>query len=321
MPSRKKHRFSIVVPVYFNEPNLPETIPALLGLAQRLTDCELELVLVDDGSGDRSVEIIRQHQRRFPEKISLVRLTRNFGSMAAIQAGLSVANGHCVGIISADLQDPPELFVEMMAHWKRGAKVVLASRKSREDGLGGRILAGVYYRLLNLFAFKDYPQGGFDFCLVDRQVVRDLVRIEEKNTNIMSLIFWLGYTPVVLPYERRKRRHGRSHWTILKRIKLFIDSFVSFSYVPIRIITAIGFITAAVAGTYSAFILYYWLRHDHPVQGFTTLAVFIALSFGMQMTMLGILGEYLWRTLDETRKRPPYVIDEIASATIKKESR
>ncbi|MFH2203141.1 MAG: glycosyltransferase family 2 protein [Elusimicrobiota bacterium] len=311
MTATKKYRFSIVVPVYHNELNLPETIPALLNLAKEAPGCELDLVLVDDGSGDRSVEVIREHQKKFPGAITLVRLTRNFGSMAAIQAGLTAAAGDCVGMISADLQDPPELFLKMLAQWRDGVKVILATRQTRDESFGKTIFADIYYFLMRRFALSRYPKGGFDFCLVDRQVVEDLKRIAEKNTNVMSLIFWLGYQPVIMPYSRKKRTHGKSRWTFMKRVKLFIDSFVSFSYAPIRLITTVGFITAAAAIVYSAFILYYRLIHAHPVQGFTTLAVLIALSFGMQMMVLGILGEYLWRALDETRKRPPYVIDEI----------
>ncbi len=314
LTAKKTTRFSIVVPVYYNEPNLPETIPTLLGLAEKLPGCSIELVLVDDGSKDRSVEVIRSHQKRFPGAITLVRLTRNFGSMAAIHAGLTVASGDCVGIISADLQDPPELFLKMFSHWQAGAKITLATRQSRDEWFGRRVFAGLYYSLMKTFALAGYPRGGFDFCLIDRQVVKDLIDISEKNTNIMSLIYWLGYSPVVLPYRRRTRAKGKSRWTLMKKVKLFIDSFVSFSYVPIRLITFSGFLIACLAAAYSAFVIYYRWQYAHPVQGFTTLAILIALSFGVQMMALGILGEYLWRTLDETRKRPHFVIDEVCPA-------
>ena len=225
---------SIVVPVYFNAMNLPDTIPQLLSLESQAHGLTLELVFVDDGSGDDSLAVLRSFQAQHPERIRIVKLTRNFGSMAAILAGLTVARGDCVGMIAADLQDPPELFLDMLAHWRAGSKAVFAVRTDREDSASQRLFARAYYSLIRRFALRDYPAGGFDFFLVDRQVVRDMVRIGEKNTNLMSLIFWLGYRPVMLPYVRRAREKGKSRWTLAKKIKLFIDSFVAFSYVPIR---------------------------------------------------------------------------------------
>jgi glycosyltransferase involved in cell wall biosynthesis len=302
---------SIVVPVYFNAMNLADTIPQLLALEARAEGLSLELVFVDDGSGDDSLSVLRSFQAQDPDRIRIVKLTRNFGSMAAILAGLTIARGDCVGMIAADLQDPPELFLEMVAHWRAGSKAVFAVRADREDSASQRLFARAYYSLIRRFALMDYPPGGFDFFLVDRQVVQDMVRISEKNTNLMSLIFWLGYRPVMLPYVRRARTKGRSRWTLSKKIKLFIDSFVAFSYVPIRFLSATGLLVATTAFAYGAYVFYAWLINDIPVRGFAPVILVLAFTAGIQMTMLGVLGEYLWRTLDETRRRPSFVIDEI----------
>lgn len=304
-------RLSIVVPIYYNEPNIPDTIPQLLALEPRLDGMQLELVLVDDGSGDRSLELLREWQRREPTRIRVVKLTRNFGSMAAIQAGMTRATGDCVGMIAADLQDPPELFLEMLGHWRRGSKVVLAVRSDREESSMQRFFSGTYYALLRRFALAGYPSGGFDFFLVDRQVVEEVGRIDEKNTNLMSLIFWLGHHPVMLPYVRRQRRKGKSRWTLGKKVKLFIDSFVAFSYAPIRIVSLTGLLVAATAFLYGAYVLYSWAAHDIPVKGYAPTVILLALTSGIQMLMLGVLGEYLWRALDEIRRRPSYVIDDV----------
>lgn len=306
--------FSIVVPIYFNEENIPDTVPELLKLQQALPGYQLELVFVDDGSGDGSLAALRAFQTRYPSVITVVKLTRNFGSMAAIQAGLLHARGACTGMITADLQDPPELFVEMVRHWERGVKAIFAVRKGREEGLLQRFFANSYYALLRKFALPNYPSGGFDFFVIDRQVLQDVNAIREKNTNLMSLIFWLGFQPVVLPYVRRARQKGSSRWTITKKIKLFIDSFVAFSYVPIRLLSAIGLFTALSAFAYAAWVVYFWAVHGIPVKGYAPTVILIALTSGLQMLMLGILGEYLWRTLDETRRRPIFVIDEITPA-------
>jgi polyisoprenyl-phosphate glycosyltransferase len=304
-------RLSIIVPVYYNELNLPETIPHLRALAGSLPGYELELVCVDDGSKDASLRLLEEHQAQGPGGMTIVKLTRNFGTMGALQAGLMHATGDCVGMISADLQDPPELFLEMVRRWEQGNKVVLAVRADRDEPLSQRLFANAYYALVRRFALPGYPEGGFDFFLVDRQVVLDLNRICEKNTNLMSLIFWLGYRPVLLPYVRRAREKGHSRWTLSKKIKLFIDSFVAFSYVPIRFLSATGLLVASTAFVYGAYVFFAWLVQDIPVRGFAPIIIVLALTSGLQMTMLGVLGEYLWRTLDETRGRPAYVIDEV----------
>ncbi len=311
MGALRKKRVSIVVPVYFNEDNLPETCPALLALQDKLPDMSLELVFVEDGSGDKSYEILSEYQKQYPHSIKVVKLSRNFGSMAAVQAGMTVATGDCVGMMAADLQDPPELLLEMIEHWRRGAKTVLAVRQDREDSFWYKVFTGCFYTIIRRWAFRDYPSGGFDVCLIDRQLVDQLNAIHEKNTNIMSLIFWLGYRPVLIPYVRRRRTKGRSMWTFGKRVKLFADSLVAFTYVPIRLLTGVGILTSFCALGYIVFVLLARVLYGMPVQGFTTIVILIALTAGIQMMMLGVLGEYLWRTLDETRRRPLYVIDRV----------
>ncbi|MCC6499823.1 MAG: glycosyltransferase family 2 protein [Anaerolineales bacterium] len=305
------NKISIVVPVYFNEANLPDTIPQLLSLAEKLPGYSLELVFVDDGSGDRSLDLLLDFRSQNPEKIKVVKLTRNFGSMSAIQAGFTVATGDCVGMISADLQDPPEIFFDMIAHWEKGNKAVFAVRQDREDPVVQKSLSNLYYSFIRKFALADYPNGGFDFFLVDRQVIADLNHIREKNTNIMTLIYWLGYKPVMIPYIRRQRSKGRSRWTFAKKIKLFIDTFVAFSFFPIRILSLIGLLVAIGSFLYGAFVLFYWYFFGTEVRGWVPTILVLSFTSGIQMAMLGVLGEYLWRTLDEARNRPPFVIDAV----------
>jgi dolichol-phosphate mannosyltransferase len=306
-----RRRLSIVVPIYYNELNIPDTVPQLLALAPQLPGYELELVFVDDGSKDHSLALLLEQQRLHPESVKVVKLTRNFGAMSAVQAGLTVATGDCVGIIAADLQDPPELFLEMVAHWERGTKVVFAVRADREESASQKFFSNGYYALIRKFALAGYPPGGFDFFLVDRQVLDEVNRIREKNTNLMSLIFWLGYHPVMIPYVRRRRQKGKSRWTLAKKIKLFIDSFVAFSYAPIRFLSLTGLVFAVLGFAYAAVVFFDWLVNGIPVKGYAPIIIFVALTSGIQMLMLGVLGEYLWRALDETRRRPSFVVDEV----------
>jgi polyisoprenyl-phosphate glycosyltransferase len=313
--------FSIVIPVYYNELNLPDTIPQLLGLARELADYHLELVFVDDGSGDHSLDVLLDFQSQFPEIIKVVKLTRNFGSMAAIQAGLTVAKGDCIGMIAADLQDPPELFLDMVKHWEQGNKAVFAVREDREDPVMQKMLSNGYYSLIRKFAIHNYPNGGFDFFLIDRQVANQVNQIREKNTNLMALIFWLGFKPILIPYIRRNRKKGKSRWTFGKKIKLFIDTFVAFSYFPIQILSALGFLVALAAFLYGIFIFLHRIFFGVEVLGWVPTMVILTFTSGIQMTMLGILGEYLWRNLDETRHRPYYVIDEVFDASSQTEGK
>ena len=315
MSPNAKKKLSIVIPVYFNEPNLPDTIPHLLALGDELPDYNLELVFVEDGSRDRSLELLLDAWNQHPEQIKVVKLTRNFGTMAALQAGLTVASGDCVGVIAADLQDPPELFLEMVRHWEQGVKAIFAVRSDREESVVQKTFSNLYYALINRFAVPGYPPGGFDFFLVDRQVIDEVNKIREKNTNLMTLIFWLGYQAVFIPYVRRKRVKGNSRWTFGKKVKLFVDTFVSFSYFPIRLFSFLGIIYAVISFSYGAFIFISWLTFGIEVQGWVPMMLVLTFTAGLQMTLLGILGEYLWRTLDEARDRPLFVIDTVYSNT------
>ncbi|MBN2106983.1 MAG: glycosyltransferase family 2 protein [Deltaproteobacteria bacterium] len=303
--------FSIVVPIYFNELNIPHLIPRLQALQEKLPDYNLEFVFVDDGSGDDSYALLVEEQKK-DKRIRVIKLSRNFGAMSAIQAGLQYVTGDCAGIITADLQEPPELFLEMLAKWEQGNKVVMAFREGRQESKFQSFFSNTYYFLLDAFALKGYPKGGFDLVLVDRQIVNELQQISEKNTNIMSLIFWLGHDRSSISYIRQKREFGTSRWTLSKKIKLVIDSFVNFSYIPIRFISLVGFITALLSFSYGIFIFFLWFSaKGMPVRGWTSIIAIITFLLGLIMIMLGIIGEYLWRILDETRKRPSYIVDKV----------
>ncbi len=304
-------KFSIIIPIYYNEPNLPVTIPRLIEIGEEIKNYLFELIFVDDGSGDRSLEILLEFQAKHPEIIKVVKLSRNFGSMSAIQAGLEVSDADCVGMTTADLQDPPELFLEMLQHWENGVKAVFAVRQDRREPFLGKWLANLYYYFIKLFAVPEYPNGGFDFFLIDRQIVEEIVKIREKNTNLMTLIFWLGFKPIMIPYTRQARQLGKSRWTFKKKAKLFIDTFVSFSFFPIRLFSGIGFLVAISSFVYGLVVLVDWFLGGTIVRGWVPMMLVVTFTAGIQMSMLGILGEYLWRTLDEVRGRPSFVIDHI----------
>lgn len=302
--------FSIVVPVFQNEKDLEQTLPRLLALRSPLSAYDLELVFVDDGSRDASFQVLTNAASRHPETVKVVKLTRNFGQTAATQAGLQHASGACVGIISADLQEPCELFVEMVGEWERGARFVIGERRSREEAWWHRALSSIYW-LLARHAFPDYPRLGYDFCLLDRQVVDAVNRINEKNSSVFVLIYWLGWKPVRVPVDRRLRKLGRSQWSFWKKVSITADTLIGFTYLPSRFITAMGFLAAAFCLLYLVAALAMRYHYGVSPPGWMTVIGLLTLLGSMILFSLGIVSEYLFRILDEARKRPPYVVERV----------
>ncbi|MBQ6461085.1 glycosyltransferase family 2 protein [Candidatus Saccharibacteria bacterium] len=302
-------KLSIIVPVYYNEQNLDDLYASLNEIIFKKLDMDYELIMVDDGSGDNSYELMKKI-RNNDKRVKLVKLARNFGSHVALLAGLSHATGDCITCISADLQDPPENILEMLAKWKAGTKVVLAVRKDREESLFQKFFSNTYYRLMRRYALKDMPKGGFDSFLIDKKVASIICEMEEKNTSIMGQILWCGFKHEMIYYVRRKREKGKSRWTLSKKIKLFIDSFVSFSYVPIRFASIVGILAFVVSLVWIVVIVCTKLFVGIDTDGWTTLMAVLLLSSGLILSTLGIIGEYLWRIFDAVRNRPIYIIEE-----------
>jgi polyisoprenyl-phosphate glycosyltransferase len=304
-------RFSVVIPVFQNQPNLPDTIPRLLQLREALPRHEVELVFVDDGSTDGSLELLLRAQARDGADIRIVKLTRNFGQTPAIQAGLRYATGDCVGIISADLQEPCELFVDMVRAWERGAKYVIAERTERSEGRWHRAVSSIYWRLVQRFAFPDFPPLGYDFCVLDRQLVDAINGINEKNSSIFLLIYWLGYRPERLPMTRALRAKGRSQWSLLRKVGFTIDTLIAFTHLPARLITVFGLTMALACLAYLLVLLAQWALYQSAPPGWMTVVGLLSLIGSMILFSMGIVSEYLLRILDESRKRQPYVVDAV----------
>ena len=301
-------KVSVVVPVYFNEETLPTLIERLRDVAEQVPHCQLEMVFVDDGSRDRSFAVLREEAAR-DSRIRAIRLSRNFGSNIAILAGLAHADGDAVVVISADLQDPPEKIPEMVAAWRDGVDVVLAARESREDPWLSRTLANTFNILFRKLAFRDFPPGGFDFMLISRRVSQLLVEMEEKNSYIFGQVMWVGFERTVLYYNRAERAGGRSRWTVMRKVKYFIDAFSAFSYLPIRMASVLGFLLAIAGLGYAAVILALILLGGGFDMGHAAIVVTVLVGSGAQLVILGMIGEYLWRVLEESRRRPLYIVD------------
>lgn len=300
-------KISIIIPLYCNEHNIPVTYSKLQqDVLPFLAD--YELILVDDGSTDDSyMEALKLRDNN--DRIKVIKLSRNFGQHIAIYSGLEYMSGDCAIVISADLQDPPSLILEMFAKYTAGSKVVLAIRTGREESIMQKIFTAVYYKLMRKYAIKDMPLGGFDCFLIDRQVVQVLTKIEEKNTSLFAQILWMGFKRAEVHYTRQAREIGKSGWTFSKKFKLVIDSLLSFSYVPIRAISLIGLIDCIFSLSYAVYVVFQKFVFGASA-GWSSLMVAIMFTSGVQMLTLGIIGEYLWRNFDASRKRPLYVLDE-----------
>ena len=302
-------KVSIIVPVYFNELNLPALMDRLLALSSDNT-YEFEYIFIDDGSGDNSYAILQEFAAK-DSRIKVIKLSRNFGSFVASLAGIRNATGDCLTIISADLQDPPELILEMAKEWKSGYKVVLAVRKGRKDSVIVELTSSFFYWVMKKFVMSNMPPGGFDFFLIDKKVAQIVSRCQEKNTSLAGLILWLGFDRKLIHYNRAKRDLGKSMWTFRKRFKYFIDSITAFSYLPLRVASILGVAISIFGFLYIGYIFYLYFFIMIPPPGWSTIMVVILFVSGIQLIILGVIGEYLWRNFDETRKRPVYVVDEV----------
>ena len=302
---------SVVVPVYFNEGSLLELFGALQAVEGQLSELgmALELIFVDDGSGDASLQCLLEIKRQRPAT-KVVKLTRNFGAVQASKTGFRFVTGDCFLILAADLQDPPELIIAAARRWLAGAKYVLCARSGRRDSLVSRTFAALYYRLLRWVVVPGYPAGGYDLALMDKQLL-PFLRDSAKNINTPLFAYWLGFQPETIHYSRQRRRHGRSRWSFGRRVKFFLDSLLGFSIVPIRAISALGLLTAAVSMIYGVSVAANALLGRGSVPGFPTLVALLTFLLGLVLLTLGVIGEYIWRILDEVSRKPETVIDAI----------
>lgn len=305
------NKISIIIPCYYNEGNI-------LPLTAKLVDnekgfpagTEVEYVFVDDGSKDQTYQRLLDFHKQYPDKVKVVKLAGNVGSHNAVLAGMHYATGDCCCIIAADLQDPPELIPRLFSHWKKGVKLVIANRSDREEGFFKKLFASFYHKMMKRYALKNIPVNGFDVVLFDKQLQHEVVKISEKNSSQTYLFAWLQFDYVTISYTRLKREIGKSRWTFSKKVKLFIDAFVSFSFFPIRLITVLGIGLGIISFVYGIAIVIARLSGYIEVKGWAALMAVILLLSSFQMIALGIIGEYVWRTLDASRNRPNFVVDE-----------
>ncbi|MCI8699825.1 MAG: glycosyltransferase [Clostridia bacterium] len=301
---------SIVIPFLNEEDNIEELVNYLNENCKQ-AEFHAEVVFVDDGSTDNSIEVLKkQNFENFDAKI--VKLSKNYGSHNAIRAGIQNATNDICTFFSADLQEPFSVITRMYEKIQQGAQVVCAYKENVSIGKIEKLFSNSYSKLIKKYAVKDFPVEGANTLMFNGQAKEILNNNIEKNSSIMLQILDMGFKKEFIPYSLNARKNGKSKWTFSKRIKLFIDSFVNFSYMPIRAVSIIGIIMSVISVLIAIFTIIYkiFVNNQMPM-GYPTLLVVVLLGFGITNISLGIVAEYIWRILDSTRNRPAFIVDRV----------
>ena len=307
--SGRRDLISIVTPAFNEEENLShlaESLDATLGAC----DTEWEWIIVDDSSQDGTWRLAMELAAKF-ENIKCVRMARNSGSHVAWKCGLSECVGDAAVLMAADLQDPPELIEKLIDAWNNGAQAVFAIRKKRfGEKVSNLIFSGIYYWLVRrILRLNWISASGTDFILIDRRVVNTINRFTDRNVHLFALIAWMGFRQVEIPYDKQARSHGKSGWTFNKKIKLAVDTVIPFSYAPIRFMSLLGILCSVMGMIYAAFVFGLTIK-GIDIPGWASLMIIVLVMGGFTMTMLGVLGEYIWRIYDEVRNRPLNIFED-----------
>ena len=300
---------SIIIPFLNEEENIERLGIELIKLTELNPEISYEFLLVNDGSTDKSIPTIKS--AKFPLNTKVICLSQNFGSHAALRAGVMHAEGSFTTFLYADLQDPIEIIPAMFEKTIVGNEIIWAFRKNTDNSFFEKKFSKFYSSLMRKYVNKQYPEKGFDVVLFSKKVADLLNKDIEANSSIFLQILNMGFKHDFIEYQKKQRKAGKSKWTISKKIKLLIDSFVSFSYVPIRFVSIIGILFFIVGFGWSFYIVVRKIFFNDLATGWPALISILMIGFGLTNISLGIIAEYLWRTLDASRKRPVFIIDEI----------
>jgi glycosyltransferase involved in cell wall biosynthesis len=305
-----KSRLSIIIPFLNEEGNILRLVNELEVFFRQHSEFQYEIVFVDDGSTDQSVTLLKKVHFTFCTS-KIIRLSKNFGSHAALRAGIFHATGEYIGFMYADLQDPLELIIQLAQLCKNGNDIAWAVRNKTDNSFFERCFSRFYSYLMQKYAVPSYPSNGFDIVMFSRKVQEHINKSVESNSSIFLQILTLGFRQTTIKYNKQVRKSGKSKWTLSKKVKLFIDSFVAFSYLPIRMVTVAGIVFFLTGLLWSSYVIFRKLVFNNLASGWPTLVSVLLIGFGITNISMGIIAEYLWRTLDASRNRPVFIIDEI----------
>ena len=300
--------FTVVIPIYRNSENIDELMQALDRLAEGMAG-DMDAIFVVDGSPDDSYQKLSKalDGRRFSSQ--LLSLSRNYGSFSAIRAGLAHAHGQAMGVMAADLQEPPELMLEFRKKLlEEGFDVAVGVRESRKDSPFTNFSSTVFWRLYRRYVSKEMPVGGVDIFACTSQVRDELLRLSENRSSLVAQLFWIGFRRAEVKYGRLARNHGVSGWTFVKKFNYLLDSVFAFSELPVRLLTRIGLLGMAISTFWAGVVLYAKLTAHIPIPGYSATMLVITFFGALNCFGLGVIGEYVWRAFENTKGRPNYIV-------------
>jgi len=301
-------KYSVVIPVYRNEESIPRLLDALTDISRSL-DEPAEVVFVVDGSPDGSFTLLNQAIDSLDFPAQLLAHSRNFGSYPAIRSGLQVARGQFLGVMAADLQEPPELMTAFLTALAADeCDVAVGTRTGRNDPFFTRLSSGIFWRLYRRFVIRDMPTGGVDVFGCNRAFRDQLLQLEESRSSLIALIFWMGFRRKLVGYERQERQEGRSSWTLAKRIDYMMDSVFAFTDLPIRLVTRIGLIGSLGAAALGVCVAAARLSGMIEVPGYAATMLVVLFLGALNLLALGLVGTYAWRTYENTKRRPTAIV-------------
>jgi glycosyltransferase involved in cell wall biosynthesis len=301
---------SIIIPLFNEAEGIPVLVKSLNDFFENKHETSIEIIFVNDGSTDDSFNVL-QKQKFVNYSVQLISFSKNFGSHAALRAGILYAKMEFITFMYADLQDPLELISQMYEKALTGFDIVWANRNETQNSLFETLFSRAYAKLMQRFAFSNFPEKGFDIVFFNGKLKKELDNNIESNSNIFLQILGMGFSQTNVLYNKKERKIGKSKWTISKKIKMLIDSFVAFSYAPIRLVSIVGFLFFIFGIIWTVYIVSRKLIFNDLETGWPMLTSILLLGFGITNIGLGIIAEYLWRTLDASRKRPVFIIDEV----------
>jgi len=302
--------YSLIIPVYKNEDNIPPLIEALTELSKQFD--KFEVIFVDDGSPDASGRILLNLQPDLPFDSSVVFHSRNFGSFIAVRTGMEYAIGKYIAVMAADLQEPPELVVDMFNLLNLDeADIVFGQRTARDDAFLKRHLSNIFWAFYRKLVVKDVPKGGVDIFACNRKVLDALLDMQEKNSALVAQLFWVGFRRAFVPYERRKREIGTSAWGFRRRLRYMTDSIFAFSDLPIHIILWIGLIGCVTSVSFGMLVLIGRISGLIQSPGYAATILFLSFAISILLLVQGIIGLYIWRAYENTKDRPIRVIANV----------
>ena len=308
MDAKNNFLLSVIVPCFNEEENITPFLETILPILKKY---QYEIIFIDDGSKDKTATLIKKNTAN-NKNVKLISFVRNFGHQMALTAGYEIARGDCVLTIDADLPDPPELIGEMINRWQEGFKIIYAKRAGRDESWFKKTTADLFYRLINALSDTPIPPEVGDYRLLDRIVVDLLNQLPEKSRFLRGLVAWGGYKAIYITFTRKKRAHGKTHYTVSKMLEFALDGITSFSTMPLKVASYIGFITSLVGFLGIVYALYrrFFLPHEYWVTGWTALFVAVMFFGGIQLITIGIIGEYISKIYMEVLNRPHYIVKE-----------